>query len=97
MSSTDSIQTYNLSEEEEKKEILRHYRGLLKVLKQNIKPGDKMLIRTAFEMAVDAWYKEKDSFVSESGEIESWGGGDKTKMYEEIKTRLQEMKNTDIY
>ena len=54
MSSTDSIQPYNLSEEEEKKEILRHYRGLLKVLKQNIKPGDKMLIRTAFEMAADA-------------------------------------------
>jgi len=54
MSSTDSIQTYNLSEEEEKKEILRHYRGLLKVLKQNIKPGDKMLIRNAFEMAVEA-------------------------------------------
>ena len=42
-------------------------------------------------------YEEKDSFVSESGEIENWGGGDKTKMYEEIKTRLQEMKNTDIY
>ena len=54
MSSKDSIQTYNLSEEEEKKEILRNYRGLLKVLKQNIKPGDKMLIRTAFEMAVEA-------------------------------------------
>jgi hypothetical protein len=50
-----------------------------------------------FEKAVDSWYAEKDSFVSESGEIESWGGGDKTKMYEEIKTRLQEMKNTDIY
>jgi hypothetical protein len=50
-----------------------------------------------FEKAVDAWYKEKDSFVSESGEVESWQGGDKTKMYEEIKTRLQEMKNTDIY
>jgi hypothetical protein len=50
-----------------------------------------------FEKAVESWYKEKDTFVSESGEIESWGGGDKTKMYEEIKTRLQEMKNTDIY
>jgi hypothetical protein len=50
-----------------------------------------------FEKAVDSWYEEKDTFVSESGEIESWGGGDKTKMYEEIKTRLEEMKNTDIY
>jgi hypothetical protein len=50
-----------------------------------------------FEKAVESWYKEKDTFVSESGEIENWGGGDKTKMYEEIKIRLQEMKNTDIY
>ncbi len=54
MPSTDTIQTYHLSEEEEKKEILRHYRGLLKALKQKMKPGDKELIRTAFEMAVDA-------------------------------------------
>lgn len=50
-----------------------------------------------FEKAVDAWYKEKDTFVSESGEVENWEGGDKTKMYEEIKSKLQEMKNTDIY
>lgn len=45
---------YNLTEEEEKKEILRHYRSLLKVLKQKIKPGDKMLLRNAFEMSADA-------------------------------------------
>ncbi len=45
---------YSLNEEEEKKEILRHYRGLLKELKPKLKPGDKELLRTAFEMAVDA-------------------------------------------
>ncbi len=45
---------YNLTDEEEKKEILRHYRSLLKVLKQKIKPGDKMLLRNAFEMSADA-------------------------------------------
>src|SRR6187551_2650079 len=45
---------YNLSEEEEKKEILRHYRGLLRVLKTKLKPGDKILLRTAFEMAAEA-------------------------------------------
>ncbi len=54
MVSTEHISTYNLSEEEEKKEILRHYRGLLRALKQKMKPGDKILIRTAFEMAVEA-------------------------------------------
>ena len=46
--------TYQLSEEEEKKEILRNYRGLLRALKQKMKPGDKELMRSAFEMAVEA-------------------------------------------
>jgi len=45
---------YNLTEEEEKKEILRHYRALLKTLKNKLKPGDKILLRTAFEMAAEA-------------------------------------------
>ncbi|MBI3138268.1 MAG: bifunctional (p)ppGpp synthetase/guanosine-3',5'-bis(diphosphate) 3'-pyrophosphohydrolase [Sphingobacteriales bacterium] len=45
---------YSLNEEEEKKLILREYRSLLKVIKAKLKPGDKALIRTAFEMAADA-------------------------------------------
>lgn len=45
---------YNLNEEEEKKEILRHYRALLRVLKNKLKPGDKLLLRNAFEMAAEA-------------------------------------------
>src|SRR5215212_7158219 len=48
------IKKYNLSEAEEKKEILRQYRGLLKELKPILKPGDKELLRTAFEMSVEA-------------------------------------------
>jgi GTP pyrophosphokinase len=45
---------YNLTEEQEKKEIVRQYRSLLRVLKPKIKPGDKELVRRAFEIAVDA-------------------------------------------
>ncbi|MEO5783167.1 MAG: RelA/SpoT family protein [Ginsengibacter sp.] len=45
---------YNLNEEQERKEILRHYRALLRALKIKLKPGDKEMIRTAFEMAVEA-------------------------------------------
>ena len=45
---------YNLNEEEEKKLLLREYRSLQKLLKTKLKPGDKALIRTAFEMAADA-------------------------------------------
>ena len=48
------IPKYNLNEEDEKKEILRHYRGLLRALKPKLKPGDKELLRNAFEMAVEA-------------------------------------------
>lgn len=54
METTATIKTYQLSEEEEKQEILRQYRGLLRVLKQKMKPGDKELLRAAFEMAVNA-------------------------------------------
>ena len=45
---------YNLNEEQERKLILREYRALMRSLKAKIKPGDKDLLRTAFEIAVDA-------------------------------------------
>ncbi|MBI5857637.1 MAG: bifunctional (p)ppGpp synthetase/guanosine-3',5'-bis(diphosphate) 3'-pyrophosphohydrolase [Sphingobacteriales bacterium] len=54
MDTVAQIPKYNLNEEEEKKLILREYRSLLRVLKGKLKPGDKNLIRTAFEMAADA-------------------------------------------
>ena len=54
METVEQIPKYSLNEEEEKKLILREYRTLQKVLKIKLKPGDKNLIRTAFEMAVDA-------------------------------------------
>ena len=54
MENKDTIATYSLSESEEKQKILREYRGLLRVLKLKMKPGDKLLIRSAFEMAADA-------------------------------------------
>jgi hypothetical protein len=50
-----------------------------------------------FERAVDQWLLDKDTFVSEAGDVESWQGGDKTKMYQEIKANLDKLKNTDIY
>src|SRR5918993_2750401 len=45
---------YNLNNEQEKKLILREYRALLRSLKPKLKPGDKELVRQAFEMAADA-------------------------------------------
>jgi GTP diphosphokinase / guanosine-3',5'-bis(diphosphate) 3'-diphosphatase len=45
---------YTLTEEQERKEIVRQYRALLRVLKPKLKPGDKELLRRSFEMSVDA-------------------------------------------
>jgi GTP diphosphokinase / guanosine-3',5'-bis(diphosphate) 3'-diphosphatase len=54
METIAQIPKYNLNDEEEKKLILREYRSLLKILKLKLKPGDKDLLRTAFEMAAEA-------------------------------------------
>lgn len=54
METVAQIPKYNLNEEQEKKLILREYRSLLRALKARIKPGDRKLIRRAFEMAADA-------------------------------------------
>ncbi|ANI90678.1 RelA/SpoT family protein [Arachidicoccus ginsenosidimutans] len=45
---------YTLDAEQEKKEILRRYRALLKVLRPKFKKGDKELVRHAFEMSAEA-------------------------------------------
>src|SRR5829696_2046961 len=54
MESLALLPKYTLNEEQEKKLILREYRALLRSLKTRIKPGDRRLIRIAFEMAADA-------------------------------------------
>src|SRR5215212_116833 len=54
METVAQIPKYNLNEEQEKRLILREYRALLRSLKARIKPGDKELVRTAFELAADA-------------------------------------------
>jgi GTP diphosphokinase / guanosine-3',5'-bis(diphosphate) 3'-diphosphatase len=54
MSETKIAGTYNLTEQEEKQEIVRQYRSLLRSLKPKLKPGDKELVRNAFEIAADA-------------------------------------------
>ncbi len=54
MEITEPIIKYTLTAEQEKREILRHYRALLKDLKPKLKPGDKEMVRHAFELAVEA-------------------------------------------
>jgi hypothetical protein len=50
-----------------------------------------------FEQALDSWLDEKDTFVTEQGDIESWQGGDKTQIYKQLKEKIEEFRKTDIY
>ena len=54
MSQLATIPPYTLNAEQEKMEILRQYRSLLRLLKSKLKKGDKELLRVAFEIAADA-------------------------------------------
>lgn len=54
MDTVASAPKYNLNEEQEKKLILREYRALLRALKVKLKPGDRKLIRIAFELSAEA-------------------------------------------
>lgn len=49
------------------------------------------------ELALESWVTENDTFVSEMGEVEKWGGGDKTAVYKQVKEQIAELKKRDIY
>jgi hypothetical protein len=64
---------------------------------KNVMNANKNASLEEFEQAIESWMLDKDTFVSEAGDIESWSGGDKTKMYDEVKKKIEELKNKDIY
>jgi hypothetical protein len=49
------------------------------------------------ESALEEWFVEDDSFVTEQGDVESWNGGDKKSIYKQVKERIAELKSVDIY
>jgi hypothetical protein len=63
---------------------------------KNIMNQNKNASLEEFQVAFEAWMNENDSFVTEDGDIESWGKIDKTKMYEEIKSNIEKLKQINI-
>jgi hypothetical protein len=64
---------------------------------KNILNMNKNASLEEFEQALDSWLEEKDTFVTEQGDIESWQGGDKNQIYKQLKEKIQEFRKTDIY
>ena len=49
------------------------------------------------ERALEEWVDQRDSFVTEQGDVETWDGGDKREAYKQVKQRIAELKKLDIY
>lgn len=71
--------------------------GKFEEYQKNIVNSNKNASLEDFERALESWLEEKDTFVSEQGDIENWSGGDKKAIYQELKTKIDEWKKTDIY
>lgn len=60
---------------------------------QSIMKGNQREFLKDLEQALDSWYNEKDNYVSEQGDTETWLGGDKKDAYERLKEQLSEIKS----
>lgn len=49
------------------------------------------------EAALEAWTDQKDSYVTEGGDVENWNGGDKKVVHKQVKDRIAELRKLDIY
>jgi hypothetical protein len=71
--------------------------GKYEQYEKNILNMNKNASLEEFEQALDSWLEEKDTFITEQGDIESWQGGDKNHIYKQLKEKIQEFRKTDIY
>lgn len=46
------------------------------------------------EKAMEAWYNENESYVTEAGDVEVWKGGNKKVIYNQLKEQLQKIKES---
>lgn len=62
----------------------------------NIMNNNKNASLEDFERALESWMNENSSFVTENGDVEDWSKVDKSKIYQEIKTNIEKLKNIQI-
>lgn len=46
------------------------------------------------EAALETWYNSEDNLVNEQGDIENWAGGDKNKIYTQVKEAIDKFRNS---
>jgi len=71
--------------------------GKWKEYESGVMNENKDAMLNDLERALENWVDEKDTFVSESGEVEKWGGGDKTNVYKQVKEEIAKLRKQDIY
>jgi hypothetical protein len=46
------------------------------------------------EAALETWYKDNESYVTEAGDVEVWKGGNKKAIYDQLKDQLNKTKDS---
>lgn len=67
--------------------------GKFEDYEKNIQKNNQQTYLEDVEKALEAWVNETDSYLSEQGEVQSWVGGDKKKIYDQIKAQLDKIKS----
>jgi hypothetical protein len=57
-----------------------------------LKSNEKVYLQDV-ESALEAWYTDNETFVTENGQIESWVGGNKKVVYDAVKEQLNRIKS----
>jgi hypothetical protein len=59
--------------------------------------ASKKDIISDIEKALDDWYAEKETYVTEDGDIQGWSGGSRKEIYDYVKDQINKAKEEDIY
>ena len=79
-----------------KKETNLKLNGEWENYKSKIINDNKNATLQDFELALESWMKENNTFVTENGDVEDWSKVDKSKIYTDIKSNIEKLKNTRI-
>ena len=80
-----------------KKEAEIKKQGKWEEYESSIVNSNKNAALDDLESALEQWVDEKESYVTEAGDVESWKGGDRKEVYKQVKERIAYLKSLDIY
>lgn len=71
-------------------------KGLFEDYESTLLQANREAMITELERALDDWLLEKDTYVTEQGDVEDWENPDKKPVYDQAKSALDNLRNVDL-